>query len=275
MRKYLLFLSKLKILIIVFYAGFSALIYAQERPSIPLDIKDMTWVNIRGTINCGFTTVIVPTGGIEQNGPQMVLAKHDYIVGYAANQIAIELGNTLVAPVVSFVPQGDYMPPTGNMQFPGTIGVQEQTFELLLDNIARSLKNAGFKRILFIGDHGQSQAAQLKIANKLTAEWRSERIYVQHIASYYDDKPQYKMLESSGETLSTIGIHAGLIDTSELLFVNAGAVNLTPVTKQPALGVNDLGASGKPERASAKLGEKLLSMRIKAAVYEIKNTNLK
>jgi creatinine amidohydrolase len=262
----LLFLTLLTIM----NASALSSVHAQETSSISINMKDMTWLDVKGSINCGFTTVIVPTGGIEQNGPQMVLAKHDYIVGYAANQIAIEIGNTLVSPVVSFVPQGDYMPPTGNMQFPGTIGVQEQTFELLLDNIARSLKNAGFKHILFIGDHGQSQAAQLKIANKLTAEWRNERVYVQHIASYYDDKPQYKMLEKMGEQLNTIGIHAGLIDTSELLFVNAGAVNLTPVTKQPALGVNNLGASGKPESATAKLGEKLLNMRINAAVYEIK-----
>jgi hypothetical protein len=114
---------------------FSVLIYAEEKPSIPLHIKDMSWLDVRGTINSGFTTVIVPTGGIEQNGSHMVLSKHDYIVGFAANQIAIELGNTLIAPVVSFVPQGDYVPQTGNMQFPGTIGVQEQTFELLLDRV--------------------------------------------------------------------------------------------------------------------------------------------
>ena len=68
---------------------------------------------------------IVPTGGIEQNGPHMVLGKHDYIVRQAADRIAHELGHTLVTPVVSFVPEGDYDPPSGNMLFPGTLGVPQ------------------------------------------------------------------------------------------------------------------------------------------------------
>ncbi len=229
----------------------------------------MSWIDIRGLVNCGFTTVIVPTGGVEQNGPQMVLAKHDYIVGFAAESIARQLGNTLVAPVISFVPQGDYAPPTGNMQFPGTIGVEVQTFELLLDNVARSLKLAGFKTIIFIGDHGQSQASQVKIATKLSSEWRKDGIRVMQIASYYDDKPQYDMLARKGETLQTIGIHAGLIDTSELMSVNAAAVGLGNVPGQPE-DTAKLGGSGTPARASAELGRELLDMRIKAAVAEIR-----
>lgn len=233
-------------------------------------MKDMTWLDIRGAINCGFSTVIVPTGGIEQNGPQMVLAKHDYIVGSAAQKIAFELGNTLVAPTVSFVPQGDYSPPTGNMKFPGTIGVEVQTFELMLDNIARSLKNAGFKHIVFIGDHGLSQASQAKTAEKLNVEWRKEGIKVSHIFSYYDDKLQYKMLQEKGETLKTIGIHAGLIDTSELMSTNADSVTLSALNELKE-ELSALGASGKPEKASPDLGKILLDMRIQAAISEIKS----
>ena len=219
--------------IIVAYLSLSQLVFAQEKPTVQAQIqmqiqmKDMTWLGIRDAINRGATTVIVPTGGIEQNGPQMVLSKHDYIVGYAAQKIATELGNTLIAPIVSFVPQGDYVPPSGNMKFAGTIGVEVQTFELLLDNIARSLKNTGFKHIIFIGDHGLSQASQIKIAAKLSAEWQKDGIRVNHSAHYYDDKPQYRMLEEKGFNVRTIGIHAGLIDTSELMYVYPPAVSLS------------------------------------------------
>ena len=88
-------------------------------------IADMTWVEVRTALEQGFTTVIVPSGGIEQNGPHMILGKHDYIVRHAAERIAGELGKTLVAPVISYVPEGGYDPPTGHMRFPGTIGVTE------------------------------------------------------------------------------------------------------------------------------------------------------
>jgi creatinine amidohydrolase/Fe(II)-dependent formamide hydrolase-like protein len=42
-----------------------------------LQIDDMTWVEVRSAIALGFTTVLVPSGGIEQNGPHMILGKHD------------------------------------------------------------------------------------------------------------------------------------------------------------------------------------------------------
>src|ERR1700731_1724065 len=73
-------------------------------------IVDMTWVEVRSAIANGFTTVIVPSGGIEQNGPHMILGKHDRIVQFAAERIATRLGKTLVAPVIPFVPEGDYDP---------------------------------------------------------------------------------------------------------------------------------------------------------------------
>ena len=136
-----------------------------------VDMADMTWVEVRSAIERGYDVAIVPTGGIEQNGTHMVLGKHDYIVRSAANRIAQELGHTLVTPVVSFVPEGSYDPPSDNMQFPGTLGVPEPVFAQVLEGIARSLKSAGFKTICFIGDHGGNQAAQAAVAAKLNSEW--------------------------------------------------------------------------------------------------------
>lgn len=37
--------------------------------------------------------------------------------------IARKLGNALVAPIVAFVPEGQHEPPTGHMQFAGTISL--------------------------------------------------------------------------------------------------------------------------------------------------------
>src|SRR5262249_1967952 len=48
-----------------------------------IEIADMTWVEVRSAIARGYTTVIVPSGGIEQNGPHMILGKHDLIVRFA------------------------------------------------------------------------------------------------------------------------------------------------------------------------------------------------
>jgi creatinine amidohydrolase len=140
-------------------------------PPEEMELAGMTWPRLRALIEAGWRGVILPTGGIEQNGPHMALDKHDHIVRWAARRIAEALGRTLVAPVVSFVPQGSWDPPVGNMRFPGTIGITPAAFEALLEGIARSLKAAGFRTICLIGDHGESQAPQAAVARCLSAAW--------------------------------------------------------------------------------------------------------
>jgi len=234
-----------------------------------VDMADMTWVEVRSAIERGYTVAIVPTGGIEQNGAHMVLGKHDYIVRSAANRIAQELGRTLVTPVVSFVPEGSYGPPSDNMLFPGTLGVPEPVFAQVLEGIARSLKSAGFKTICFIGDHGGSQAAQAAVATKLDSEWTGQGTTVLHVADYYPDDAQIAYLREHGETLTTIGSHAGIIDTSELLAVHPEGVDLSRLTALPS-NSEPTGHSGDPKRASAAYGTALLDFRIDAAVRQIR-----
>src|ERR1700674_1712792 len=135
-------------------AGIAIGLMIVQRPltaSLPntVQIADMTWIEVRSAIAHGYTTVIVPSGGTEQNGPHMILGKHDYIVRWTAGRIAAELGQTLVAPVIPFVPEGGYDPPDGHLRFPGTIGVSEQAYAQMLDGIARSLKAGGFRTICF------------------------------------------------------------------------------------------------------------------------------
>ena len=234
-----------------------------------VELKDMTWVEARSAIQAGYTTVIVPTGGIEQNGPHMILGKHDYIVGQAAQRIAKAAGHTLVAPVVSYVPQGDYDPPTGHLRFPGTLGVSEPAFAGVLEGIARSLKAGGFRTICFIGDHGASQPVQAAVAARLNKEWASAGVRVVQIESYYDDKAQIKRLVAEGLSLETIGIHAGPIDTSELMSVKPAGVDLSRYRKISMLQ-EPTGVNGDPSGATSERGASLLDMRIAAAVAQIK-----
>ena len=70
-------------------------------------MEDLTWVELKARVDAGAKAVIVPTGGVEQNGSYIALGKHNWVVAHAAQEIASILGNTLVAPVVRVVPQGD------------------------------------------------------------------------------------------------------------------------------------------------------------------------
>ena len=235
-----------------------------------IQIADLTWPDVRDAIARGWGTAIVPTGGLEQNGPHLIIGKHDRVVHWAAMRIAAELGDALVAPVVSYVPEGDYSPPTGHMGFPGTLGVTPAVFEGVLDGIARSLKAGGFDMVCFLSDHGGSLSAQDRVAERLSAEWATSGPRVLGVSAYYSDVLERDYLLAHGESEAALGQHAGLADTAELLAVDPAGVDLSRLPDSSG-ALAELGGSGNPRRASAAQGAALMALRIEAAVRQIRD----
>src|SRR4051812_44646576 len=108
-------------------------------------LEDLTWPEVKARMAGGTDTIIIPSGGTEQNGPHIVIGKHNLIVRYTSGQIARQLGNALAAPVIAYVPEGRISPPEGHMMFPGTISLRDEGFALILEDAARSFRQHGFK----------------------------------------------------------------------------------------------------------------------------------
>ena len=156
--------------------------FAAAPPTVFLE--ELTWTELRDDIRAGKTTIIVPIGGTEQNGPHMALGKHNARVKALSERIAHELGNALVAPVIAYVPEGNVDPPTAHMRFPGTITVPDATLERLLEAAARSFKLHGFRDIVFIGDHGGYQKVLQSAAATLNREWAATPVRAHAIVEY-------------------------------------------------------------------------------------------
>jgi creatinine amidohydrolase/Fe(II)-dependent formamide hydrolase-like protein len=231
-------------------------------------LAGLTWVEVRAAVAAGHDTVIVPSGGIEQNGVHMALGKHDAIVAAAAERVARGLGRTLVAPVLPYVPQGAYDPPGGHLRYPGTIGVPPEVFAATLEGIARSLKGSGFRTIALLADHGGSQGPQAEVARRLTTEWAREGVVVLAVDAYYDDTGIRARLAAQGETPATIGTHAGIIDTAQLLAVWPEGVSLARLGAA-RLSLEPTGADGAPAQATPERGREILAMRVEAAIRQI------
>src|SRR5258708_36068227 len=103
----------------------------------------LTWNERRKAVAAGHTGAILPTGGIEQNGPHMALGKHHAIVRHTAGEIARRVGQALVAPVVDYVPEGRLDPPEGDLPFPRPPGGSEATVEAMLRRAAGSAGPVG------------------------------------------------------------------------------------------------------------------------------------
>ena len=148
-------------------------------------LEDMTAGEISAAIRNGFTSVIVATGGIEQNGPNVATGKHNVVLRATADAIARKHGKMLVSSIVQFVPEGQIDPPTGHMNFPGTISLTQETFEALLTDISSSLRQHGFKQIFLIGESGGNGRGMENVAQALSLKWAGEGIHIAHIPEYY------------------------------------------------------------------------------------------
>ena len=228
--------------------------YAQTPDTLLME--RMTSYEIRDAIAAGKTTVILPSGGTEQNGPGMAIGKHNFRALANAQTIARQLGNALVAPVIVYTPEGKYDPPEGHLRYPGTMGVPEDVYAGVVEGVVRSLKLHGFHDIVLIGDHGSDQAGQDAVAAKLNKEWVSTKVRVHAIGAYYRGDPPGDAAEmmKRGIKKEEIGNHADVRDTSLMLAIDPAMVHMNRL--QAGDGKN--GVEGDPRHASAEIGKVLI-----------------
>lgn len=265
-------MKKLLIASTVALVAFVGYLTAPLGTSLPntVFLADMTWLEIKEAIDHGKDGVIVPTAGLEQNGLHVVLGKHRYVVRHAVERIARQHGGLLVAPVIDYVPEGNIDPPDGHMRFEGTISIPADVFSDVLSHTARSLRAHGFRRIYFIGDSLGNQVPQTRVATALNAEWKNTDVRVHHIGDYYARNGQVDWLKAQGETDFTIGGHAGIRDTSELLHVHRDGVRPQMIKPKRGLHLGITGASGDASKATAEIGEIMINLKIEAALRQIR-----
>lgn len=240
-----------------------AIAAAHDAGAETVETERMTWPEIGDAIAAGKTTIIIPTGGTEQNGPHMITGKHNFIVAETARRIAARLGDALVAPVLSYVPEGDIATREGHMAYPGTISVPPAVFADVLKAAAESFKAHGFKTIVLLGDSGPNQAPQQHVASDLSRAWSGEGVRVINTDTYYAANGQVELLKSEGETDAAIGQHASIRDTSELMAVLPDGIRADKLTADAD------GVVGDARRASAERGERFLALKVEAAVRDI------
>ncbi len=164
--------------------------------------EELTSMEVRDAIRGGTTTIIIATGGVEQNGPFVAGGKHNYVLQTVLPYIARAIGRALIAPIVKFVPEGNIEPkPSGHMEYAGTISLEPATFEALLTDICRSYKTHGFTDIVLIGDSGGNQTGMERVAKALNQKWSGERARVHYLPEYYtEDQWSYAFLKKLGIT---------------------------------------------------------------------------
>ena len=229
-------------------------------------LEEFTWTEVRDALAVGTTTVIIPTGGTEQNGPHMVLGKHNYLVRYKAGEVARRLGSTLVARSWRMYRRGTLIRPadtcvsrydhdTARRVRTGA-GVRGPKLEA-----TRVPRHRAARR-----QRGKSVVAGCR-AERLNHEWAATPVRVHHLTDYYPG-PGDAWLVTQGEREEDVGTHAGMHDTASLMFLNPAMLRLDEL--RPGTGGGGNGVVGNPARSTAAYGEQILEMQIDAAVRQIR-----
>jgi creatinine amidohydrolase len=239
-------------------------------------IEQLTTQEVSVALKAGKTTVIIPVGGTEQNGPHMAIGKHNTRARALAGQIAAALGTALVAPVLTYTPEGNIDPPTEHMGFAGTISIPDDVFKGVLLGAARSFKKHGFTDIVLLGDSGNYQKLLAAVAAQFNREAAkggsaASATRMHFVADYYraTQGPYIAALKARGLSPAEIGTHAGSADTSLLMAIDASMVRPERFAEAAAAGWRG-GTLGDPRASSAANGQLGLDGAVKITVEAIK-----
>jgi creatinine amidohydrolase/Fe(II)-dependent formamide hydrolase-like protein len=229
-------------------------------------LEDFTSPELRTAIAGGTTSVLVFSGGMEETGPHVALGKHNFRARAYAERIARQLGHTLVAPIIPAAPASAPL-----ALFPGTLNIAPAVYSAYVAEIARSLANAGFKRIFILSDHGGSMAALKELAPKLDAEFAPRGVRVFLVTDNYDKSTAE--IEALAKQRGWIGAgHGGLWDVAELWAVEPAAVRpalFAAFGTDPEL-MKSQGMTGDPTPATPELGREFGAIRVENGVKQIR-----
>jgi creatinine amidohydrolase len=229
-------------------------------------LEDMTFQEVRASIDGGAVNVIVPCGAIEQHGEHLPLDVDAVHAEYLGKRIAERLGDALVAPTIRVGVSPHHM------GFAGTISLSPTTFEAVYTDYCRSLASHGFRNILCFSGHGGNFAPLADMRQRLSDEvGPSTRVFV------FSDLDRFlgtwrAVVAEEGISADQVGGHADVAESSVYAYLRPGRIR-TERLKQGYMGpfdgaylerlftagmrsVSDRGVLGDPHGFTADIGER-------------------
>lgn len=124
--------------------------------------KDLSTVEVAELRAERDPTVVLVTGACEQHGPHLPLDTDTYLAEQVAQAACARTGD-LALPAVPFGYNEK------ELAFPGTVSVPAETYLNLIVGLGRSLRRAGWRRMLVVNGHGWNNDL-LRVATHILAE---------------------------------------------------------------------------------------------------------
>lgn len=229
-------------------------------------LAQMTWVEAREALTPE-TIVVIPLGAAaKEHGPHLQLSNDEQIARYLTLRV-LEAREVLVAPSL------DYFYYPAFVEYPGSTSLRLETARDLVVDVVKSLARHGPRRF-YVLNTGVSTLKPLAAARELLAAEGVTLAYTDIIAA---GKAACDEVEQQPE-----GTHADEIETSMMLYIGAGSVDMSKATRDFPHGTGPMspdptkgeccspsGIYGDATLATREKGEKVVECVVRSILAEL------
>jgi len=240
-----------------------------------LELDRLAWPEVKAQLESGRDTVVMALGATEQHGLHMPLAT-DALIGDRLARIVAGRLDAFLAPTLRIGCSAHHV------GFAGTISLSEQTYHGLVADLARSLLDGGFERIVLLPTHGGNFGPLAAALEQLEDDER------EHVVALTDLGVLFQIAQigerEHGVPLGEGGLHAGEWETSLMLAIHPELVDMEGA--QPGFtgelqeavasmftggvaSISENGAIGDPSRSSVEHGERYWSAVVELVLEQI------
>jgi creatinine amidohydrolase len=227
-----------------------------------IDLYTLKWPEVKREIDGGRDTIVLALGAVEQHGHHLPLGT-DSIFGDELGRAVAERLGAFFAPTIRVGCSSHHL------AFPGTMSVEQETFELLVGDVVRSWAGHGFKRIVLLPTHGGNFAPLAAAMERLGPVEGVNVIAIADLGMLIE--ATLGLGGQLGVPPEEGGVHGGEWETSMMLAFHPELVDMDQavpgytgdleagIARFFAEGVDaltDTGVIGDPTRASAENGRK-------------------
>lgn len=148
--------------------------------------------------------LLIPMGTVEQHGPHMPVNADNMVAEFVAKNAA-EQTNAVWAPGINYGCSDIFR------NFPGTISVGHDTLAALLEEICEGYISHGFRRIIFVNNHGGNGIVIERIARKL------RKRHGMLVGSVYPWSLGYALMKDQYDDVAAAYGHGAEPETSAML----------------------------------------------------------
>jgi len=239
-------------------------------------IEELTQPELRDMIRDGYTTVLILTGGVEDNSANLAMGKHNINNKLHGEMIARKMGKTLVAPLVTLEPGN-----AGTDIRPGRAGpmISQATYRALLFDMGNYLRSMGFTEIYYLGDSGGNRGGMQFAADSLTKVYAgtTPAVSFKHIAEYYNHtshvqpyiQNELKIPEQIriGASQGSSGLHEELAIDATMSLVDPQSIRFQQRVKAGQAEIN--GVKFESLAWLQDVGRKVADLRVKITIDAI------